>query len=125
MGEYTQDYRLISIHTVLGKDVLLLRAVGLRPIVVHGGGPDITRALERLGAGTPEFIDGVRVTPAADLKVVEMVLTGSINTELVTLLNRNGALAIGLSGKDAALLSVCRNWTTAFFGWGRIPAGMP
>ncbi|HWL88359.1 MAG TPA: bifunctional glutamate N-acetyltransferase/amino-acid acetyltransferase ArgJ [Polyangiaceae bacterium] len=86
------------------KDILLLRAVGLRPIVVHGGGPDITRALERLGAGTPEFIDGVRVTPAADLKVVEMVLTGSINTELVTLLNRNGASAVGLSGKDAALL---------------------
>ncbi|WP_394824052.1 bifunctional glutamate N-acetyltransferase/amino-acid acetyltransferase ArgJ [Pendulispora albinea] len=86
------------------QDVLLLRAVGLRPIVVHGGGPDITRALERLGGGAPEFIDGVRVTPAADLKVVEMVLTGSINTELVTLLNRNGALAIGLSGKDAALL---------------------
>ncbi|WP_394844349.1 bifunctional glutamate N-acetyltransferase/amino-acid acetyltransferase ArgJ [Pendulispora brunnea] len=86
------------------QDILLLRAVGLRPIVVHGGGPDITRALERHGSGTPEFIDGMRVTSAADLKVVEMVLTGSINTELVTLLNRNGASAVGLSGKDAALL---------------------
>ena len=93
-----------SLKHAFCKDVLLLRSVGLRPIVVHGGGPDITRALERFGGGTPEFIDGVRVTPAADLKVVEMVLTGSINTELVTLLNRNGALAIGLSGKDAALL---------------------
>jgi acetylglutamate kinase len=85
-------------------DMLLLRSVGLQPIVVHGGGPEITRALERLG-GTAEFVDGVRVTPASDLKVVEMVLTGQINTELVTLLNRGGdANAVGLSGKDGAML---------------------
>ncbi|AKU90414.1 bifunctional glutamate N-acetyltransferase/amino-acid acetyltransferase ArgJ [Vulgatibacter incomptus] len=85
------------------EDILLLRSVGLCPIVVHGGGPDITRALEKMG-GTAEFIDGQRVTHASDLKVVEMVLTGSINTELVTLLNQRGANAVGLSGKDAALL---------------------
>jgi acetylglutamate kinase len=85
------------------EDVLLLRAVGLLPVVVHGGGPDISRALAQLG-GKPEFIEGQRVTPAADLKVVEMVLTGSINTEIVTLLNRKGANAVGLSGKDGALL---------------------
>lgn len=85
------------------EDVLMLRSVGLQPVVVHGGGPEITRALERLGS-SPQFIDGQRVTHAADLKVVEMVLTGSINTELVTLLNRRGANAVGLSGKDAALL---------------------
>jgi len=77
--------------------------VGLKPIVVHGGGPEISKTLERLGS-KPEFIDGQRVTHAADLKVVEMVLTGSINTELVTLLNRSGANAVGLSGKDGALL---------------------
>ena len=69
------------------EDILLLRSVGLVPIVVHGGGPDITRALERLGS-VPQFIDGQRVTDAADLKVVEMVLTGQVNSELVTLLNR-------------------------------------
>jgi acetylglutamate kinase len=86
------------------KDILLLRAVGLRPIVVHGGGPDITAALEKMGAEAPQFVDGQRITKAADLKVVEMVLTGSINTELVTLLNRDGAHAVGISGKDAALL---------------------
>jgi acetylglutamate kinase len=85
------------------EDILLLKSAGLQPVVVHGGGPDISRALLRLG-GTPEFVDGVRVTHAADLKVVEMVLTGSINTELVTMLNASGALAVGLSGKDAALL---------------------
>jgi acetylglutamate kinase len=84
-------------------DILLLRSVGLVPIVVHGGGPDITRALDKLGS-VPQFVDGQRVTDAADLKVVEMVLTGSINAELVTLLNAQGAHAVGLSGKDAALL---------------------
>jgi acetylglutamate kinase len=85
------------------EDILLLRSVGLRPIVVHGGGPEISRALEKFGT-KPEFVDGQRVTNASDLKVVEMVLTGSINTELVTMLNRRGANAVGLSGKDGALL---------------------
>jgi acetylglutamate kinase len=71
--------------------------------VVHGGGPEITRTLEKLG-GKAEFVDGVRVTNASDLKVVEMVLTGSINTDLVTLLNQEGGQAVGVSGKDGALL---------------------
>lgn len=84
------------------EDVLLLHSVGLSPIVVHGGGPDLAHALERLGSGG-EVIDGVRVTPASELRVVEM-MTGAINTELVTLLNRAGGHAVGLSGKDAALL---------------------
>ena len=84
-------------------DIGLLRSVGLRPIVVHGGGPEITRTLEKLGV-TPEFVDGQRVTNTSDLKVVEMVLTGSINTDLVTLLNREGGHAVGVSGKDGALL---------------------
>jgi acetylglutamate kinase len=84
-------------------DIGLLRSVGLRPIVVHGGGPEITRTLEKLG-GKPEFVDGMRVTNASDLKVVEMVLTGSINTDLVTLLNQEGGQAVGVSGKDGALL---------------------
>jgi acetylglutamate kinase len=85
-------------------DIVLLRSVGLRPVVVHGGGPEITRTLEKLG-GKAEFVDGQRVTNSEDVKVVEMVLTGSINTELVTLLNGNGsALAVGLSGKDGGLI---------------------
>ena len=72
--------------------------------MVHGGGPEITRTLEKLG-GKAEFIDGQRVTNASDVKVVEMVLTGSINTELVTLLNQEGAAhAVGVSGKDGGLL---------------------
>jgi acetylglutamate kinase len=84
-------------------DVLLLHSVGLLPVVIHGGGPEITRALEKSGA-REEIVDGIRVTPEADLRVVEMVLTGQINGELVTQLNRRGAHAVGLSGKDAALL---------------------
>ena len=85
-------------------DIKLLKSVGLQPIVVHGGGPEISRTLEQLGGAKPEFIDGVRVTSASDLKVVEMVLTGQVNAELVTLLNQDGAHAMGVSGKDGALL---------------------
>ncbi len=92
-----------SLKKAFCDDVALLRSVGLQPIVVHGGGPEISRTLDRLGHKS-EFIDGVRVTPEADLKVVEMVLTGAINTELVTLLNQDGGHAVGLSGKDGALL---------------------
>lgn len=84
-------------------DVLLLHSVGLLPVVVHGGGPEITHALEKSGA-REELVDGIRVTPESELRVVEMVLTGQINGELVTQLNRRGASAVGLSGKDAALL---------------------
>src|SRR2546422_8696291 len=76
------------------EDIRLLRAVGLRPVVVHGGGPEITRTLEKIG-GKAEFVDGQRVTNAADGKVVEMVLTGSVNTELVTLLDGNGSALAG------------------------------
>jgi acetylglutamate kinase len=92
-----------SLKTSFCQDINLLRSVGLRPIVVHGGGPEITRTLEKLGRRT-ELVDGLRVTDASDLKVVEMVLTGSVNTELVTLLNRDGSHAVGISGKDGALL---------------------
>ena len=84
-------------------EVVLLQSAGLRPIVVHGGGPEITRTLERLGQKT-EFADGQRVTGAEDVRVVEMVLTGKVNTEIVGLLNTVGGRAIGLSGKDGRLL---------------------
>lgn len=85
------------------EDVALLRSVGVVPIIVHGGGPEIARAFERLGE-TQEFVDGIRVTDADDLKVVEMVLTGQINADLVTALNQGEANAVGISGKDAGLL---------------------
>ena len=86
------------------EEVVLLSAAGLRPIVVHGGGPEITKTLERLGHKT-EFTDGQRITSADDVRVVEMVLTGKVNTEIVGLLNSIGGTAVGLSGKDARLLT--------------------
>ena len=85
------------------QDVVLLQAAGLRPLIVHGGGPEITRTLERLGQKT-EFVDGQRITGAEEMKVVEMVLTGKVNTEIVGLINTLGGRAIGLSGKDGRLL---------------------
>ena len=85
------------------QELVLLQSAGLRPIVVHGGGPEITRTLEQLGQKT-EFADGQRVTGAEDVRVVEMVLTGKVNTEIVGLLNTVGGRAIGLSGKDGRLL---------------------
>jgi acetylglutamate kinase len=85
------------------QDVVLLRAAGLRLVIVHGGGPEITRTLERLGQKS-EFIDGQRVTGAAEMGVVEMVLTGKVNTEIVGLINTLGGSAMGLSGKDAHLI---------------------
>ncbi len=84
-------------------DLVLLQAAGLRPVVVHGGGPEITRTLERLGQKS-QFIGGQRVTGDAEMSVVEMVLTGRVNTEIVGLINTLGGTAMGLSGKDAHLI---------------------
>ncbi|MDA8063421.1 MAG: acetylglutamate kinase [Actinomycetota bacterium] len=85
-------------------DVVLLRAVGVRPVVVHGGGPQIGELMGRLGK-VPEFRDGLRVTDAETLEIARMVLVGKVNRELVTAINAHGHLAIGLSGEDAGLLT--------------------
>jgi acetylglutamate kinase len=85
------------------QDVVLLRAAGLFPVVVHGGGPEINRTLERLGQKS-EFVDGQRITGPEEIKVVEMVLTGKVNTEIVGLLSALGGSAMGLSGKDGRML---------------------
>jgi acetylglutamate kinase len=85
------------------QDITLLKYVGMKPIVVHGGGPEITSVLNKLGKKT-EFISGLRVTDEETVSIAEMVLVGKINTEIVNLLNRNGSKAVGLSGKDADLI---------------------
>jgi len=85
------------------ESVLLLRNVGLLPIVVHGGGPEISRALKAIGK-TAEFVDGLRVTDLESMNVVEMVLSGSVNQRLVAALNHRGGRAVGLSGKDGGLI---------------------
>jgi acetylglutamate kinase len=90
-------------------DAVLLKLLGVRPVVVHGGGPQISRMMERAGVET-RFIDGLRVTDAATMEVAEMVLSGAINKEIASWITRAGATAdvrgVGLSGKDAALLTV-------------------
>ncbi|MEE8330294.1 MAG: acetylglutamate kinase [Acidimicrobiia bacterium] len=87
----------------LAKDVVLMQSVGVKPVIVHGGGPQITTLMSRLGMAT-EFKDGHRITDAESLEVTRMVLTGKVNRELVTLINRHGPIAVGISGEDAGLL---------------------
>ncbi|MFT5032183.1 MAG: acetylglutamate kinase [Bacteroidia bacterium] len=85
------------------RDIVLMKLVGMNPVVVHGGGPQIGELLKKLGIES-SFVDGMRVTDSATMDVVEMVLGGSVNKEIVSLLNRNGGKAIGLTGKDGQLI---------------------
>ena len=89
-------------HSVM-QDIILMKYVGMRPVVVHGGGPEITATLKKLGKES-KFISGLRVTDEETVAIAEMVLVGKINTEIVTMLNHQGAKAVGLSGKDANLM---------------------
>ena len=86
------------------QDVTLLKAVGINPVVVHGGGPQIGAMLKRLGVKS-EFVDGLRVTDAETAEIAEMVLAGSINKELVGLIQAAGGRAVGISGKDAGMVT--------------------
>jgi len=84
-------------------DIIMLNLVGIRPVIVHGGGPQIGAMMERLGLAS-EFVDGLRVTDADTIEVVEMVLVGSINKQIVSQINANGGKAVGISGKDGSLI---------------------
>ncbi len=86
------------------RDIVLMKLVGLNPIVVHGGGPQIGDLLERLGIAT-KFVHGMRVTDSATMDVVQMVLGGTVNQEIVSLINSNGGKAIGVTGKDGDLIA--------------------
>ena len=85
------------------RDVVLLKVVGMNPVIVHGGGPQIDDLLKRVGK-KGEFIQGMRVTDAETMDVVEMVLGGQVNKDIVNLINRNGGKAVGLTGKDGGLI---------------------
>jgi acetylglutamate kinase len=85
-------------------DIVLLKQVGMQPVIVHGGGPQIGTVLQKLGKES-KFIDGMRVTDQETMDVVEMVLGGQVNKEIVHLINQHGGQAVGLSGKDANLIS--------------------
>lgn len=85
------------------RDVVLMKLVGMNPIIVHGGGPQISNLLERVGKES-KFIDGMRVTDSETMDIVQMVLGGLVNKEIVSLINHNGGCAVGLTGKDAELI---------------------
>ena len=93
-----------ELSTLFAQDVVLMRSVGMRPVVVHGGGPQIGSLMKRLGM-EPEFRDGLRVTDAETLDVARMVLVGKVNRDIVSAINVHGPLAVGLSGEDAGLIT--------------------
>jgi acetylglutamate kinase len=95
------------------QDIVLMKFIGLRPVVVHGGGPEITALLKQMGKQS-SFVSGLRVTDEETMAAAEMVLVGKINTELVALLNSQGARAVGLSGKDAGLIKARKHLATVY-----------
>ena len=96
-----------SLRASFALDVVLLKYVGLRPVVVHGGGPQIGQILERLGKQS-RFVNGLRVTDDDTMEVVEMVLGGKVNHEIVALVQRAGGRAVGLTGSDGDMIRVTR-----------------
>jgi acetylglutamate kinase len=96
-----------ELQAAFAEDVMFLRYAGLKPVIVHGGGPQITQHLTRLGIES-EFRGGLRVTTPETVEIVRMVLTGQVNADIVNMLNDHGSFAIGLSGEDASLLTAER-----------------
>ncbi|MFW2440980.1 MAG: acetylglutamate kinase [Arenicellales bacterium] len=92
-----------SLKEGFARDIVLMKLVGINPVIVHGGGPQINQLLEKIGKES-QFVKGMRVTDRETMDVVEMVLGGLVNKEIVTLLNRHGGKAVGLSGKDGGLI---------------------
>jgi acetylglutamate kinase len=105
-----------ALATTFAEDIVLLRSVGLRPVVVHGGGPQIGELLARLGKET-EFVDGLRVTDEETLDVARMVLVGKVGRDIVGAINVHGAYAVGLSGEDGGLITAApRDEALGFVG---------
>jgi acetylglutamate kinase len=96
-----------GLKETLASDIALMRYVGINPVIVHGGGPQITEYMERLSLDV-QFVDGHRVTDKETVEVARMVLVGKVNKELVTLINGHGTLAVGLSGEDGKLILACK-----------------
>ncbi len=94
-----------ALRDEFARDVVLLKYVGLNPVIVHGGGPEITEYMERLGLEV-KFVEGLRVSDAATVEVAKMVLLGKVNSDIVQRLNRQGQPAVGLSGEDGTLFEI-------------------
>jgi acetylglutamate kinase len=101
-------------------DIVLLKYIGIHPVIVHGGGPQIGEMLTKIGKKS-QFIEGMRVTDGETMDVVEMVLVGKVNKELVTLINQQGGKAVGLSGKDGRLITAKKLRLTKSRGEGEDP----
>ena len=97
------------------QDIALMKYVGIRPVIVHGGGPEITGFLKKVGKES-SFVAGLRVTDEETVEIAEMVLDGKVNSEIVNLLNRRGVRAVGLSGKDAGLIKAKKKLATVYEG---------
>ncbi|MBQ3853515.1 MAG: acetylglutamate kinase [Anaerovibrio sp.] len=95
------------------EDVSLLKYVGMRPVIVHGGGPDITQFLKKVGKQSA-FVSGLRVTDEETVEIAEMVLDGKVNSDIVNMLNHRGVKAVGLSGKDAGLIKAQKKLATVY-----------
>lgn len=95
------------------EDIILMKYVGMKPVIVHGGGPAISDYMKKFGK-QPEFVSGLRVTDAETVGIAEMVLVGKINTEIVSMLNRYGSLAIGLNGKDCDLIVAKKHFAQVY-----------
>lgn len=93
-----------ELRDMVASDIVLMKLVGVNPVVVHGGGPEISRLMERLGHQV-EFYDGLRVTSDETMEIVKMVLVGKVNKELVSAINDHGRLAVGVSGEDARMIT--------------------
>lgn len=96
-----------ALRDIVAKDIVLLKYVGINPVLVHGGGPEISEAMKKLGK-EPKFVNGLRVTDAETMEIAEMVLAGKINKGIVALINKHGGRAVGLCGKDANLIRAKR-----------------
>jgi acetylglutamate kinase len=94
-----------ALADLFAQDIVLMRLVGVNPVVVHGGGPQISELMRRLGK-EPEFLDGLRVTDAETVDIARMALVGKVNRDIVASLNQHGSYAVGLSGEDAGLIQV-------------------
>ncbi len=116
-GSAMEEERLKRIFAL---DVVLLKYIGMNPVIVHGGGPQIGQLLTKMGKKS-QFIDGMRVTDQETMDVVEMVLVGKVNKEMVSLINQQGGKAVGLSGKDGKLITAKKLKLTRSRGSGKPP----
>ncbi|MBX6423535.1 acetylglutamate kinase [Thermosulfurimonas sp. F29] len=109
-----------ALKEAFAQDIVLMKYVGIRPVIVHGGGPQISEVMKRMGL-KPVFVEGQRVTDPETMSVVEMVLVGTVNKSIVSLINRHGGRAVGLSGRDGDLIEAEKMRVYRYTGEDRPP----